>query len=417
MKNQGFLSIVFALLAFSCGSATDEIRIQVTNPLDQDRPDAIILLSRSAISNWTDIPEGEWPLLREGKGVPIPSQLIDVDGDGTWDQLFALTHMEASGQKIVNLSFVPPDEYPEFEKRTNLRLGDATKSDYPELQEAVRLEGITYHNHGSTKEFYQMEGPAWENDKVGFRNYLDQRSGMDIFGKLTSEMVLDGVGLPGTSSYHEPAAWGMDVLKVGTSLGSGAIGYLYKDSIYRVGDNGSGTYRVAFEGTQLSRFYLSHADWKVEDLSLDVNHQIDIAAGRHYFQAKVTYTGTDETLPLVTGIVNINSDSLHVMELDNNHMGLFTHAPQAEDTSLLTMALIIPKDYILSYGATKDEGEGVTQTYYVVLDAQAGEAVPYRFYSLWEKEDPRWKSMEEVQTFLQGEAERWSQSLMFEVIP
>ena len=39
-----------------------------------------------------------------------------------------------------------------------------------------------------------MEGSAWENDLVGFRNYMDQRNGMDIFGKTTPDMVLDQCG-------------------------------------------------------------------------------------------------------------------------------------------------------------------------------------------------------------------------------
>lgn len=416
MKRNTFILFIVALLLYSCSPRGTVVRIQVSNTMDQERKDAIILLSKSAISNWTDIPEGQWPVIKDGSDGFIPSQVIDLDGDGVWDQLFALTHMKASSQKIVDLSFVPQEEYPVFKKRTNLRLGDASRQGYPELLEASRLEGITYHNHGSTKESYQMEGPAWENDKLGFRNYLDQRNGMDIFGKLTDSMILDSVGVTGRSSYHEPADWGMDVLKVGTSLGAGAIGYLYQDSIYRVGDNGSGTYQLDFEGSQLSRFKLSFTDWKVEDLSLDVNHQISIAAGRHYYQAMVTYSGSEEELSLVTGIVNMKSDSLYALDLDNNHLGLFTHDFQAEDTSLLTMALIVPKEYLVSYGATKDEGEGVTQTYYVVLDAQPGEPVPYRFYSLWEKEDPRWTSLTEVKAFLKSEAERWTQSLMFEVL-
>jgi hypothetical protein len=416
MKSKGFLFMVSLMLAFSCTSNKNEVRIQVTNTMDRARADAIILLSRTAISNWTDIPDGQWPVLKEGDGSYVPSQVDDLDGDGSWDHLFALSHMDASSQLIVDLSFVPKGDYPIFETRTNIRLGDASKQGYPELLAADRLEGITYHNHGSTKESYQMEGPAWENDKVGFRNYLDQRNGMDIFGKLTSEMVLDSVGVKGSSSYHEPAPWGMDVLKVGTSLGSGAIAYLYRDSMYRVGDNGSGTYELLLEGSQLSRFKLSYTDWSVGDLNLEVNHLIGIAAGRHYYQGTVTYTGTEEKLALVTGIVNMNSDSLYVMDLDDNHVGLFTHDRQAEDQSLLTMALIVPKGYLISYGKTKDEGEGITQTYYVVLDALPGEPVPYRFYSLWEKEDPRWKSLDEVSDFLQSEAERWTQSLMFEIL-
>ena len=417
MKPFHFALVLLALLTLSCNSPQKEIRIKVTNTMDKSRKDAIILLSRSAISGWTEIPSGQWPALKAGAGKFIPSQVDDVDGDGEWDELFALIDMEASSQKIVTLVFLSAEGYPTFKTRTNLRLGDAAVSGYPELQIASRLEGISFHNYGRvTSAAFQMEGPAWENDKVGFRNYLDQRNGMDIFGKLTPEMVLDNVGIAGSPSYHKPAVWGMDVLKVGTSLGSGAIGYLYNDSIYRVGDNGSGSYKVVIEGPIHSRFNLSFTDWKVNDLSLNVNHQVEIIAGRHYYQGLVSYTGSDQKLPLVTGIVNIKSDSLYVLNLDNNYIGFFTHDFQAEDTSRLAMALIVPSTYLKSYGATSDEGKGITQTYYVVLEAQPDEAVPYRFYALWEKEDSRWASRKEVSEFLKSEAERWTQSLMYEVL-
>jgi hypothetical protein len=112
----------------------------------------------------------------------------------------------------------------------------------------------------------------------------------------------------------------------------------------------------------------------------------------------------------------MKSDSLYVLNLDNNYIGFFTHDFQAEDTSRLAMALIVPSTYLKYYGATSDEGKGITQTYYVVLEAQPDEAVPYRFYALWEKEDSRWASRTKVSEFLKSEAERWTQSLMFEVL-
>ncbi len=414
MKPIQFVLVLLALMMLSCNSPQKEIRIEVTNTMDKSRKDAIILLSRSAISDWTEIPSGQWPALKDGDGNFIPSQVDDLDGDGEWDELFALIDMEAGSQKIVAMTFQLPEDYPTFKTRTNLRLGDASVSGYPELQVASRLEGVSYHNHNG--ETYQMEGPAWENDKVGFRNYLDQRNCMDIFGKLTPEMVLDSAGIKGRQSYHEPDVWGMDILNVGTSLGSGAIGYLYKDSIYRVGDNGSGTYKMAIEGPLHSRFNLSFTDWMVNDQSLNVNHQVEIIAGRHYYQGLVSYTGSEQELSLVTGIVNISSDSLYVLNLDNNYIGLFTLDFQAADSSMLAMALIVPSTYLLSYGATRDEGEGITQTYYVVLEAQPDDPVPYRFYALWEKEDSRWASPKEVSEFLKSEAERWTQSLKYEVL-
>lgn len=415
MKKNSLLFALIPILVFSC-KPNQELRLLITNPLDQPRNDAVLIISREEISDWTTIQEGKVPLLVLPNGTPLPTQLDDLNGDGKWDELFSLTNLGPSEEKRVVLSFIAKEDYPVFEARTNLRLG-ANKPGYPELETADRLEGVAYHNYGGiTGEAFQMEGPAWENDNVGFRNYLDQRNGMDIFGKLTTRMVLDSVGIAGKSSYHEHAEWGMDVLKVGTSLGAGGIGYMYNDSIYRVGDNGAGTYKVIFEGSQRSRIDLSYTNWKVEDSPMEVRHQIDIVAGQHCFQSDVTYLASETILDLVTGIVNIKSDSLYQLDLNEHFKGLMTFDHQAEDSSLLAMALMVPTAYLETIDESKESGEGITQTYYAVLDAQADKAVPYRFYALWEKEDPRWASLDEIKHFLKSEADRWANSVLIQAV-
>ena len=80
---------------------------------------------------------------------------------------------------------------------------------------------------------------------------------------------------------------------------------------------------------------------------------------------------------------------------------------------MLTMALVVPGTYLVSTGESSDEGEGIIQTYYAKLDAAPEESQLYRFYAFWEKEDPRWSSMEEIKSYLQTEAERLSQSLIY----
>jgi hypothetical protein len=413
MRKNVIILFFLCLLAGSCQQGM-EVRLHISNPLDQQRNDAIILLTRSAVEQWMVLPAGMVPLLTNLRGEPVPCQLDDVDHDGTWDELFSLIDIGPLEEHTLMLTPVPRDHYPAFLTRTNLRLG-ANEPGYPELREAPRLEGITYHNHSRTGEVYQMEGPAWENDKVGFRNYLDQRNGMDIFGKLTGRMVLDSVGIATRQSYHEPDEWGMDVLKVGTSLGAGSIGYLYRDSIYRVGDQGSASYAAVFEGPLRSRFNLSYDPWFIEGKKVRVLHQIEIVAGRLCYQSNVTITGSGGECDLVTGIVNMKSDTLYTLDLNPQYSGLLTHDLQSEDTTLLAMALVVSDMDLVSIGETRKTGEGVTETYFAVLNAPDGQPVPYRFYALWEKQDPRWASLEEVKSFLGEEAARWSQSVMIEV--
>lgn len=412
MRKTTILYLLLGLLIISC-SSVPEVALQVTNPMNQKRSDAIILLSRGEISRWIDIPADQLPVLKDHNGTYIPCQADDVDGDGQWDELFACISMEAKEQLTIVVGFLSPGDYPEFTSRTNLHLGDA-KNNYQKLSSASRLEGITYHNYAAvTEATFQMEGAAWENDIVGFRNYMDQRNGMDIFGKITSSMVMGQVGTKGEPSYHEPGEWGMDVLKVGTSLGAGGIAYMYKDSLYRVGDSGSGSYEIIFEGPLRSRFELGYDNWKVEEESLHVSHQIDIVAGRHFYQGVVTYGGTDESLMLVPGIVNMKSETLHVTKLNDQFTALISHDQQSEDGSFLAMALLVPNAYLVSTGETRNEGEGIIQTYYASLDASPDEPLGYRFYSFWEKENSSWKSLEEVQSFLKNEAERLAQSVVY----
>jgi Domain of unknown function (DUF4861) len=410
--------VIFVLLALAANACTPrgEIMLQISNPSDLQRDDATLLIPRTEMASWMDITGENLPLLFDEKDTPLSCQADDVDGDGVWDELFALIDLSPKEQKKVILRFVDPADYPEFETRTNLRLGDASKAGYPNLSRGNRLEGISYHNYsGNTDSNFQMEGLAWENDHVGFRNYMDQRNGMDIFGKLTHEMVLDSVGIKNKESYHNEAEWGMDILKVGTSLGAGAIGYMYNDSIYRVGDNGSGDCQIVFEGSQRSRFKLSFSNWKVDGSATELVHQLDISAGKHYYQSQVTYSGNDLEMNLVAGIVNMKSKELHVLKPGENHTALLTHDLQAEDNSMLAMALLIPNEYLVKYGETRESGEGIIQSYYAALDAAPGKPVPYRFYALWEKEDPRWASLEEISKFMEEEAALWTQPVNYQI--
>ena len=66
------------------------------------------------------------------------------------------------------------------------------------------------------------EGPGWESQMVGYRLYLDGRNAIDVFGKKTTDMILKQVGRG--DDYHQIQPWGMDILKVGASLGSGGFG-------------------------------------------------------------------------------------------------------------------------------------------------------------------------------------------------
>ena len=77
------------------------------------------------------------------------------------------------------------------------------------------------------------EGPGWESDKIAYRLYLDGRNAIDIFGKRQPESILHRVGRG--EDYHTMAHWGMDILKVGHSLGAGGFGILANGEAKQIG--------------------------------------------------------------------------------------------------------------------------------------------------------------------------------------
>ncbi len=101
----------------------------------------------------------------------------------------------------------------------DLRVRENDQSAYASL-EAFTIP--TSHEIGDGMMPY--EGIGWENELVGYRLYLDGRLVSDIFGKKTGEPALAQIDEYG--SYHDLAPWGMDVLKVGPSLGIGGIGIM-----------------------------------------------------------------------------------------------------------------------------------------------------------------------------------------------
>ncbi len=413
MKTHHLIGLGMLMLLAAC-STEEAIHLRVSNPLDRDVKDAPVVLNRQTIAEWTAIPDGKVPVFTDNTGHILPGQADDTNKDGKWDEYFFLCDLKAGASRELGLSFAEPGTIGETEARTNLRLGVA-EDDYMEHLTAERLEGISYHNHSRTGELYQMEGPAWENELVGFRNYMDQRNGMDIFGKIRHELVLDSVGLPGTLSYHEPADWGMDILKVGTSLGAGAMAFSFEDSLYRLGDNGGGNYELVFEGPLRSRLALNYTKWKLADKELDVKHLIEITAGSRYYSSTVSCPAQSKDLNLVCGIVNMKSKEAHFWDLGEGFSALVTHDLQAEDGSWLAMALVLPSAAILSWNETADSGEGITQSYYLVLKG-AETVFPVRFYALWEKEDARWASLEEIRSFLIREADAAAHPIQLEVL-
>jgi hypothetical protein len=405
MRKSLLLIPVFLLAVISCGK---EKSLVLVNKSGLDQKDASLVLTRDQLEDIAgSIPESKYLNLEDELGNIIPYQLDDMDKDGVWDEMFLLADVRQESKLRVKITWV--SQPPQFAVRTNIHFSPAGNHGHEIESGEPRLTSNTTEISSAR---YQYEGPGWENDLVGFRNYYDRRNGMDIFGKNVPEMVLDGVGTDTAVSYHELQPWGMDILKVGASLGAGSIGMLCNDSLFRVGDNGEGGYRKVTEGPLRSVFALDYTGWNCGGQVISLEHLITIQAGKLWYKSTVTARGTDKGNKLAAGIVNMHSDTLFI-RVDSRMTWLATHDTQAELGKYLGMALIIPGKDFNSKEEAPESGSGIIQTYYASINITDGVPVDYYFFAGWEGQDSNFADREYFFDQVETEARRIADPITF----
>ncbi len=219
------LSTIFlsAFLFAQCQIVSGKIVLTLTNDSSVHLTDKAISIERSQLA---EIPEGEiFPLIISSKGDTLPAQLDDMDGDKIWDELFFVADIAANSESKYTLEWV--NIKPDYPVRTSVRFGKRLSADIP--VKPANEEVLTARQIPWTLGFqrYQTDGPTWENDKVGFRHYLDGRNAKDLFGKKTSAISPEDVGINSQGetedNYHVMEDWGRDILSVGNSVGIGGF--------------------------------------------------------------------------------------------------------------------------------------------------------------------------------------------------
>jgi hypothetical protein len=396
-KSLFFFGIVLILSACDQSATYKIIR---SNNSQIDLKDVPVVLNRAELEENLGDLKAQVLILDDKQ--PLQLQMEDLDGDGSWDEVFALIDMNAGVTKHLTVRTTEEVSFEDVIIRTNIRMARRTEQqDQFELTEfADRLQGTDTR---VTSKYFQYEGPGWENDKIAFRNYFDERNGMDIFGKTTKEMILHKIGVG--ASYHELQDWGMDILKVGNSLGSGAIALLYQDSLYRVTAPEGASYQLVKSGSIRSIFDLDFEKVQLSDQAVGVKHRIIIEAGVYGFKSQVYLFGESAGVQIVTGIVNMESEEAFFTESGNMNI-LYTYDKQSFDKEYLGMAVMASDAYYKSWSQTPDEGDGIIQTYYMVCQPGVDNSATFHFLAGWELSDDRFKTREGFEEYLKEEAMR-----------
>lgn len=393
--------MLLSILIFSCGKERKPLQITLFNPSDTIRSDEAFVLDRKQLN--ADDDRISVPVLTDESGKFVPCQYDDLDGDGCWDVLAFVYDLSPSAQLRLKVNWTYPEKCPVFPYRTNVRYGkmvaagdiQALKTDVHYREDLARGEGYPY----------QLDGPAWENDKVGFRHYFDGRNNRDVFGKLLPAMVLDTVGITSTGvpgdTYNVMRDWGRDILIVGRSLGLGGIAMQLPDTLIRLGilpeqtvDNVDSTrYTLITKGPVRSMFKLSYYGWQVGEAKVDLEEVITIWAGKYGYESSITTSKLPPKARLVTGLVDIENEQPQVRkEHAGKYLSMNTHDRQANRKEwYLGLGLVIPATNVDTLFEASQLNSNIRSTWCVGLKPDLNGKYSYNAYAAWEMNDLRFR--------------------------
>ena len=396
--------ILFTIMTFSIISCNDttnnssnNLTFSIKNPTSVDRIAATFSTSVDAVFKNTK--EIDWTKIGFSDGKTLAHQLVDNNADGTPEEILISTDLKANETKEITITFADENAKPNFKKRTQAEISHKVNGEWKDR----KYIGGTFENvttltapeqHTDHSYFIRYEGPGWESDKVGYRFYLDWRNAVDIFGKKTSDMVLQDVGQDGFDSYHEPAAWGMDILKVGKSLGLGAIGFWDEKQAVRVEKTSGLQCDILQNGVLQSKIRTVYSDWDLNDIKTTLTSDLTIQAGSRLTRQDIALS---ENLPnICTGIVKHEDTEIFIQKPKNNDSWgyIATFGKQSLNEDNLGMVVFIKGDQFVDF--QEDEHS------HIVVLKPIDKKVSYYFAAAWEQETNGIKDLVAFKTYLQN---------------
>jgi len=314
----------------------------------------------------------------------VPFQAIAAD-DGS--QIGFVINLKPNENKTLTINLGEEADISKLVNRTYAELGMKPLDVYIDGKfRGDKFENVTKIKvpeiHTDHDALFKYEGPGWESEKVGYRFYMDWRNANDIFGKKVNQLVLANVGVHDTvakdDSYHLMQDWGMDIFKVGSSLGIGSIGMWYDGKVNMVSQTDSVYFEIPHNGPIKSEIKTSYYGWQVGDNKYDLVSRISITAGSRLTNCKINISANAENI--VTGLAK--SEATNFITNDDGegwaYIALYGTQSVADPEDKLGIAVLYNQADLIKFSEDK-------LSHIIQLKPEQGK-VEYYFCAAWEQE-------------------------------
>ena len=328
------------------------IRLTLTNPLAEPREAETIVISQRDLSAAAPGFLMKRVVVLDATDEEVLSQLIDLDGDASPDEL--VFQVALAPNETRTLTLIEGQRHP------------AARADFRVYGRFVRE---------------RYDDFAWENDRVAHRMYgpaLETweeepltSSGIDVWVKRVPRLVVNDWYM--VDDYHRDRGEGGDLYSVGTSRGCGGLG-IWRDGQLHVSRNFS-TSRVLANGPLRLVFELDYAPWGAGGNRVAETKRVTVDGGTSFDRFVSTFTGTSEPLEAAIGIARHEGSAV---EIGTDHRSMRTWEPISGDNGNLGCAIVLPP-------GTTGRAEQTQANYLLVTQVPEGGTLTYFAGAGWDR--------------------------------
>ncbi|MDR2840565.1 MAG: DUF4861 domain-containing protein [Paludibacter sp.] len=288
-------------------SFAKSLKINVQNPNSVLVTNAPVVVKLSSLTSLKNNQLSQLAVYLNGK--QISSQLDDLNGDGTPDELVFLVDLAAGEKKSIVLKTISEKNRIKFPREVYADLiikeKDGTRKFVSEASSDKNDMYNRMHHHGI----------AFESALIAYRIYFDNKSTIDVYGKRKAQLEVETTGwYPNDEQLKN--GYGDDILLVNSWVGVGTVKGFDGAKTLHVENFDRRTQRIVSQGNIRTVSEIDVQGWQYEGKKIDLKVRY-IMYARHR-DALCEISANADIDNLTTGVQQIGGGELLK---DNNLVG------------------------------------------------------------------------------------------------
>ncbi len=294
--------LLVSCLAMGAMAQSEEVAFShtVENSLKKEVKDMPVVVS---LKDYGDVQSAVVKL----NGEEIPSQLDDLDKDGTFDELAFVSDFKKKEKKTFSITLSNMGEQKEYTPRTFAELMLRNPKVKVKNQQDIYLQEISVTP--DTKDPYHLvhhHGVAFESELIAIRIYYDQRQTLDLYGKLKKRLEIKDTQFY-TLDEQKAAGYGDDVLWVGNTFGLGALRGWNGSEPTMIDDVQNRIQRIIATGPVRTIVEVEDRGWKAaaDKPRLNMKIRYTLWAGHRDVDVYASFSRDVRDMLFSTGVINV----------------------------------------------------------------------------------------------------------------